>query len=152
MLTAPSEQGEIKMALSFLKYGVTPQKRNNRKAEPTVITWDELSSHFNNLLSDNPEKLIRETKWSRRNNPQFPMEARMMFGNANVPMGYYGGNTKNHLVKSIPCNSMAQGKKQLKEFIEAIESDIETQQVVARFLKNQKSFDYSSIPSSILES
>ena len=61
------------MALSFLKYGVTTSKRNNkRKPKPTLITWGELPTHFRNKLKvDDVSRFIRETQWAMDNNYMF---------------------------------------------------------------------------------
>ena len=139
------------MTLSFLQHGVTETTRNNkRKAKVVLITWDKLTSHFKEKLKDQSNKLIRETQWAKGNNPDYPMEARMMFGNANVPFGYHGGTQPQHLVKSIPCKDETQGKKQLNEFIAGLENDIDVQKVVAEFVNGKKGFDATTIPSELL--
>jgi len=137
------------MALSFLQNGVTDNIRNNkRKAKVVLITWGELTSHFKDKLNKDEAKLIRETQWAKDNNPEFPLEARMMFGNANVPLGIHPKDK--NLVKSVPCKDIAQGKKQLEEFIAGLENDFDTQCVVARFLNGKKRFDATSIPEEFL--
>jgi hypothetical protein len=115
------------------------------------VKWDGLKTYFENQIKNNTEKLIRETKYAKANNPEYPMEARLMFGNANVPFGYVGGNTDDHLVKSIPCKNVEQGKKTLMEVIDAIESDNSIRKVLANFFKGRTGFDDSTIPAGLLE-
>ena len=138
------------MALSFLKHGVTERLRNSkRKAKAPLITWEELPSYFQDQLNTNPGKLIRETKWAKDfTNGDYPMEARIMFRNANVPFGHYP-NTQ-ELCKSVPCKDMNQGKKQLEEFIQGLNNDQDTQKVVAQWIKSRKGFDASTIPGELL--
>ena len=137
------------MALSFLQNGVTDNIRNNkRKAKVVLITWDALPSLFRTKLNSQQDKLIRVTKWAEDNNPDYPMEARMLFGNACVPFGIHP--TDMNLVKSIPCQNVAQGKKQLNEFIDAIEDDIDVQKTLADFLMKKVRFDTATIPSHLL--
>ena len=139
------------MALSFIEHGITANKRKKRKSTPTLITWDGLAKHFHDqLMGDDVEKLIRETKYAGDNTPKYPMECRLMFGNANVPFGYRGGTSPEHLVKSIPCKNVEQGKKTLAECIQAIETDDDVKKVVANFFKNKKTFDATTIPKDLL--
>jgi hypothetical protein len=139
------------MTLSFLEHGVTQKKRaKGRKVTPALTTWEGLIPYFKTQLKDNPDKLIRETQWATDSNPEYPLEARQMFGNANVPMGYFGGTKKENLVKSVPCSSIEQGKKQLNEFIEGLDTDVDVQRIVAKFMKDRRGFDTSTIPSNLL--
>ena len=137
--------------LHFIQnYGITAQKRKKKKSTPSLITWDGLQQHFQRQLEGDVKKIIRETKYAKANNPEYPMEARLMFGNANVPFGYVGGNTDDHLVKSIPCKNVEQGKKTLMEVIDAIKSDNSIRKVLANFFKGRTGFDDSTIPSELL--
>jgi hypothetical protein len=139
------------MALSFIQHGITAKKRMNRKSTPTLMTWDGLVKHFQDqVMGDDIEKLIRETKFAKTNTPEYPMECRLMFGNANVPFGYRDGSSEEDLVKSIPCKDVEQGKKILTEVIQAIETDNDVRKVVAKFFKNRKGFDSLTIPSDLL--
>ena len=139
------------MALSFLEYGITAKTRKNKKSSPTLVKWNELKTLFEKQIENNTDKLIRETVYAKANNPKYPMECRLMFGNANVPFGYVGGNTDDHLVKSIPCKNIEQGKKTLMEVINAIETDNDVRKIVANFLKGRTGFDDSTIPTGLLE-
>ena len=66
------------------------------------------------------------------------MEARMLFGNANVPFGYKKNQErKRRMVFAVPCKDEAQGKKQLLEFIEGLEKDNDVKQVVADWLQSK---------------
>jgi len=137
------------MTLSFLEYGVTERIRTSqRKKDFLRYNWEDLPSYFNNRLKNQPDKLVRETKWAKANRPGYPMEARMMFSNANVPLGNFPGTTE--LVKSIPCKDTDQGIEQLKEFIQSLEEDIETQKVVAQFMNGKAGMNSESIPSDLL--
>lgn len=137
--------------LHFIQnYGITAQKRKRKKSTPSLITWDGLQQHFQRQLEGDVKKIIRETKYAKANNPEYPMEARLMFGNANVPFGYVGGNTDDHLVKSIPCKNVEQGKETLMEVIDAIKSDNSIRKVLANFFKGRTGFDDSTIPSELL--
>ena len=139
------------MALSFIQHGITANKRKKRKSTPTLITWKGLVQHFQDqVIGDDVEKLIRETKYAGDNTPKYPMECRLMFGNANVPFGYRGGTTEEDLVKSIPCKNVEQGKKTLAECIQAIETDNDVRKVLANFFKGRKGFDSKTIPSELL--
>lgn len=137
--------------LHFIQnYGITAQKRKRKKSTPSLTTWDGLQQHFQRQLEGDVKKIIRETKYAKANNPEYPMEARLMFGNANVPFGYVGGNTDDHLVKSIPCKNVEQGKETLMEVIDAIKSDNSIRKVLANFFKGRTGFDDSTIPSELL--
>ena len=139
-------------ALHFIQnYGITAQKRKRKKSTPSLTTWDGLKQHFQGQLEGDVKKIIRETKYAKANHPEYPMEARLMFGNANVPFGYVGGNTDDHLVKSIPCKNVEQGKKTLMEVIDAIESDNSIRKVLANFFKGRTGFDTTTIPPELLE-
>ena len=139
------------MALSFLEYGITAKTRKNKKSSPTLVKWNELRKHFENQIKNNTEKLIRETVYAKVNTPDYPMECRLMFGNANVPVGYVGGTTDDHLVKSIPCKNVEQGKETLAQVINAIETDNDVRKIVANFLKGRTGFDDTTIPAELLE-
>ena len=140
------------MALSFLQYGVTPSKRNTkRRVKPTLITWKELPSYLRTSIEANTDRLIRQSQWAENyTDGEYPMECRHIFGNANIPIGYHGGISPKHLVKSVPCKNVKQGKETLEEIVQAIESDIDTQRVVASFLNGRKGFDSSTIPSNLI--
>ena len=140
------------MALSFLKYGVTPSKRNTkRRVQPTLITWKELPSVLRTSIEENTDRLIRQSQWAENyTEGEYPMECRHIFGNANIPIGYQGGNSSKHLVKSVPCKNVKQGKETLEEIVQAIESDRDTQKVVANFLYGRKGFDSTTIPNQLL--
>ena len=139
------------MALSFIEHGITANKRKKRKSTPTLITWKGLVQHFQDqVIGDDVEKLIRETKYAGDNTPKYPMECRLMFGNANVPFGYRGGTSEEDLVKSIPCKNVEQRKKTLAECIQAIETDNDVKKVVANFFNNRKGFDSETIPPELL--
>ena len=136
------------MALSFIETGVTDRIRNSkRKGKVTLIEWGGLASYFTNKLKADTDKLIRETQWAKERDANNPIETRMMFGNANVPMGT---NKTNDLVKSVVCKDEAQGKKYLNEFIVGLDNDIDVQRVVAQFMIGRKGFDASTIPTTLL--
>ena len=139
------------MALSFIQHGITAKKRKDRKSTPTLMTWNGLVKYFQDQVAgEDIQKLIRETKFQEDKNDGYPMECRLMFGNANVPFGYRGGTSPEHLVKSIPCKNVEQGKKTLAECIQAIETDDDVKKVVANFFKNKKTFDATTIPKDLL--
>ena len=139
------------MALSFIQHGITAKKRKDRKSTPTLMTWDGLVKHFQDqVMGDDVEKLIRETKFAKDKKDGYPMECRLMFGNANVPFGYRGGTSEEDLVKSIPCKNVEQGKKTLAECIQAIETDNDVRKVLANFFKGRKGFDSKTIPSELV--
>mgnify|MGYP001200121258 CR=1 FL=1 len=138
------------MAKAYLKYGITEADRNNRKTEVVKTTWENLPEYFENQLKNKLQKLVRDTVYAEKNIDGFPMEARMMFLNSVVPLGTHP--EKGTPVRSVPCSSEEQGKKQLVEFIEDLRSDEDTQRFVANFFhKNiKRNFDKSSIPSELL--
>jgi hypothetical protein len=138
------------MALSFIQHGITAKKRSERKSTPTQITWGGLKTYFQDQVNDDVGKLIRETKFQEAKDDGYPMECRLMFGNANVPFGYRGGTSPEHLVKSIPCKNVEQGKKTLAECIQAIETDNDVRKIVANFFKNRTGFDSKTIPEGLL--
>jgi len=96
----------------------------------------------------NFKRWVRPTKFAKDNfgDKGFNMEARILFGNANVPFGYKPGTS--NLAFNVPCKDEAQGKKQLVEFIEGLEKDNDTQKVVAEWFQSKPNlkFDNSSIP------
>ena len=139
------------MALSFIQHGITANKRKKRKSTPTLITWDGLAKHFQDqLMGDDVEKLIRETKFAKDKKDGYPMECRLMFGNANVPFGYRGGSLDEHLVKSMRCKDVEQGKETLTKIIQGIESDNDVRKIVANFFKDRNGFDSETIPSELV--
>ena len=73
------------------------------------------------------------------------MEARILFGNANVPFGYKKNlRTERQMVFAVPCKDEAQGKKQLLEFIEGLEKDNDVKQVVADWLQSKKTLKFDN--------
>jgi len=144
------------MVLSFLQYGITATDRTTKKSKKADKKWDELPQYFRNKMkdleeNDNIKRLVRTTKHAENNFGEqgFRMEARMLFGNANVPFGYKKNkNGKNEMVFAVPCKDEAQGKKQLIEFIEGLERDNDVKQVVADWLQSKTTpkFDNSTIP------
>ena len=103
-------------------------------------------SYLRTSIEANTDRLIRQSQWAENyTDGEYPMECRHIFGNANIPIGYHGGNSPKHLVKSVPCKNVKQGKETLEEIVQAIESDIDTQRVVASFLNGRKGFDSSTI-------
>ena len=139
------------MALSFIQDGITANKRKKRKSTPTLMTWDGLVKHFQDQVrGDDVEKLIRRTKFQEDKKNGYPMECRLMFGNANVPFGHLGGSSEEDLVKSLPCKNVEQGKETLTKIIQGIETDNDVKKIVANFFKNRKGFDSETIPSELV--
>lgn len=141
------------MALNFIHHGITANKRKKRKSTSTLMTWDGLVKYFQDEIKGNDiEKLIRKTKFQEEKNDGYPMECRLMFKNANVPFGYRGGTSEDHLVKSLPCKDVEQGKETLTKIIQGIEADNDVKKIVANFFKNRGGFDSKTIPTELLES
>ena len=141
------------MALSFIKDGITDAHRRTLKSTTNDETWEGLKNYFQNKLEKKTEKLIRETIYAKRTHKNFPMEARMMFANCNVPLGETevtdeNGKTKTYYVKSVPCKDVEQGKALLKEFIDNFDKDKDVVQTLVRWFKeNDKlKFDKSTLP------
>ena len=142
------------MALSFIKKGITDADRlKNKKSSVADESWDGLKKYFKDKLNKKTEKLIRETVYAKRTHKNFPMEARMMFGNSNVPLGEtevtdQHGKTKIYYVKSVPCKDVEQGKALLTEFIENYDKDKDVMQTLVRwFNENEKlKFDTTTLP------
>jgi len=143
------------MALSFLPHAISPRERNNkRKAEPTLTKWEELPTYFNNQIAKKNRRCFHQTVKSKQNK-DYPYEVRLRFGNANVPLGLdeeAKSLTDADCWKSnVPCKDWDQGKKQLIEYIEAVENhDRDVVRLLAVFLKDRPSFDTSTIPSDLL--
>ena len=141
------------MALSFINNGITDADRSKLKSTTNDETWGGLKKYFENKLTKNTEKLIRETVYAKRSYKNMPMEARMMFGNSNVPLGENevtdeNGKTKIYYVKSVPCKNVEQGKALLTEFIENFDKDKDVMQTLVRWFKeNEKlKFDTTTLP------
>ena len=141
------------MALSFINNGITDAHRRTLKSTTNDETWDGLREYFQNKLTKNTEKLIRETVYAKRTHKNMPMEARMMFANSNVPLGDTevtdeNGKTKTYYVKSVPCKNVEQGKALLTEFIENFDKDKDVKQTLVRwFNENEKlKFDNDTLP------
>ena len=140
------------MALSFIHHGITAKKRKKRKSTSELMTWKGLVKYFQDEIKGNDiEKLIRRTKFQEEKKDGYPMECRLMFKNANVPFGYRGGTTADHLVKSLPCKNVEQGKETLTKIIQGIEADNDVKKIVANFFNNRGGFDSETIPPELLE-
>ena len=137
------------MTLSFLQHAISPRMRNNRrKVEPTRITWETLPEYFSNQIKKTNKRLLRQTVSSKLNKA-YPYEMSLKFGNANVPFGYDPMDADERLT-SIPCKDWEQGKKQIEEYIDAIESDKEVRKLLVEFLTGKQMFDSSTLPSDLL--
>ena len=155
----PKGRGEKQMAneLSFLQHAISQSERNNkRKAKPKLLTWDSLPEYFLGQTKKPNKRNFFQTVLSK-SNPDFPYEVRLKYQNANVPFGTDGNeedmSQREHWVTNVPCKDWEQGKKQLVEYIQAIqeERNVNTRRLLALLVKDKPTFDSSTIPEELLE-